>query len=221
MKKPDLQLAEKLLKISAIKLQPDIPFVWGSGWNSPIYNDNRRILSYPDVRNYVKIELSKHVIEEFGQVDVIASVSTASIPIGAIVADSLDLPFIFVRERPKDHGLENLIEGNLKPGQKVVLVEDIVSTAGGCLKASEVIRNAGGEVLGGVTIFHYEFPRALKRLHDANLDIISLCTYNAMVEVALDMDYIQPGDVETLKEWRKDPANWVPATDKFSKLTGL
>lgn len=221
MTKPDRQLAEKLLKISAIKLQPDIPFVWGSGWNSPIYNDNRRILSYPDVRNYVKVEIAKNIIEHFGNADVIASVSTASIPLGALVADTLGLPFIFVRETPKDHGLENLIEGNLKPGQKVAMIEDVISTAGGTLRATEVINNAGGEVLGGVAVFHYEFPMAVKRLNDTNVDMIALCTYNSMVEAAVDMKYIEPGDVETLKAWRKDPANWVPDTDNFSKLTNL
>lgn len=211
MKTPDRQLAEKLLKISAIKLQPDMPFVWGSGWNSPIYNDNRRILSYPDVRNYIKVELAKNIVEHFPSADVVASVSTASISIGAIVADALGLPFVFVRETPKDHGLENLIEGNLRPGQKAVMVEDIIATAGGTLRASRIIADAGCEVLGGVAVFNYEFPMAVKRLRDANIDTISLCTYNVMIETALDMDYIQKNDEETLKEWRKDPANWVPS----------
>ena len=178
MMKPDRQLAEKLLNISAIKLQPDMPFVWGSGWNSPIYNDNRRLLSYPDIRNYVKTELAKNIVEHFDGV--------------------------------KDHGLENLIEGNLRPGHKVVMVEDIIATAGGTMKAAEVLTNAGCEVLGGVAIFNYEFPMAVKRLNNANIDMVSLCTYNVMVETALATDYIQPEDVETLKEWRKDPANWVP-----------
>lgn len=210
MMKPDRQLAEKLLNISAIKLQPDMPFVWGSGWNSPIYNDNRRLLSYPDIRNYVKTELAKNIVEHFDGVDAIASVSTAAISIGAIVADTLGLPFAYVRETPMDHGLENLIEGNLRPGHKVVMVEDIIATAGGTMKAAEVLANAGCEVLGGVAIFNYEFPMAVKRLNNANIDMVSLCTYNVMVETALATDYIQPEDVETLKEWRKDPANWVP-----------
>ena len=144
-------------------------------------------------------------------VDAIASVSTAAISIGAIVADTLGLPFAYVRDTPKDHGLENLIEGNLRPGHKVVMVEDIIATAGGTMKAAEVLSNAGCEVLGGVAIFNYEFPMAVKRLNNANIDMVSLCTYNVMVETALATDYIQPEDVETLKEWRKDPANWVPA----------
>lgn len=221
MRTPDRLLAEKLLKINALKLQPDIPFVWGSGWNSPIYNDNRRILSFPDVRNYVKVEMAKTIAERFSDAEVVASVSTASIPIGSIVADTLGLPFIFVRERPKDHGLENLIEGNLRPEQRVVLVEDIVSTSAGTLRAAEVIRNAGGKVEGGVTIFHYEFPMARKRLNDANIDMIPLCTYSAMLEVALETDYIRPADIDTLKEWRKDPANWVPEGGNFAGLSGL
>lgn len=215
MKTPDRQLAEKLLKISALKLQPDIPFVWGSGWNSPIYNDNRRILSYPDVRNYVKVELAKNILEHFEGAQVVASVSTAAISIGAIVADALGLPFVYVRDTPKDHGLENLIEGNLRPGQKVVMVEDIVSTGGGSIKAAEIISNAGCEVLGGVAIINYEFPMAVKRLSDANIDVYALCTYSAMVQTALETDYIRPEDVEALKEWRKDPANWVPNNDKY------
>ncbi len=210
MTAPNRLLAEKLLSISAIKLQPQMPFVWGSGWNSPIYNDNRRLLSYPDVRNFVKVELAKHIIEHFDHADVIASVSTAAISIGAIVADSLDKPFVYVRETPKDHGLENLIEGNLRPGQKVVMLEDIIATAGGTLRAAEVIRQAGCEVLGGVAIFNYEFPMAVKRLNNANIDMVSLCTYNIMIETALETDYIEESDVEALKEWRKDPANWVP-----------
>ena len=210
MTAPDRLLAEKLLNISAIKLQPQMPFVWGSGWNSPIYNDNRRLLSYPDVRNFVKVELAKHIVEHFDHADVIASVSTAAISIGAIVADALDKPFVYVRETPKDHGLENLIEGNLRPGQKVVMLEDIIATAAGTLRAAEVIRQAGCEVLGGVAIFNYEFPMAVKRLNNANIDMVSLCTYNVMIETALATDYIEESDVEALKEWRKDPANWIP-----------
>ena len=132
-------------------LQPDMPFIWGSGWTSPIYNDNRRILSYPDVRNYVKIEMAKNILESYGDATVVAAVSTVAIPIASIVADSLGLPMIFVRATPKDHGLENLIEGKLRPGQKVVLVEDTISTGGSTLKAADIVRDAGSEVLGAVS----------------------------------------------------------------------
>lgn len=204
------QLAEKLLHISAIKLQPEIPFVWGNGWNSPLYNDNRRILSYPDVRNFVKIEMAKTFLEHFPQADVIAAVSTGAIGVVAIVADTLGLPFVFLRDTPKDHGLENLIEGNLRPGQKVVMVDDMVSTGSSFLKASEVIASAGGEMLGGITIIDYEFPMAVKRLRDKNIDYIPLTTYSTIIDTALESEYIRTEDIATLKEWRKDPANWVP-----------
>ncbi len=204
-------LAEKLLNISAIKLQPELPFVWGNGWNSPIYNDNRRILSYPDVRNFIKVELAKTILESYSAADVVAAVSTAALPFGMLVADTLGMPFVYVRSTPKDHGLENLIEGDLKPGQRVVMVEDIVATGGGSLKAAETIRMAGCEVEGGVCVFNYEFPSAVKRLRDADIHMESLCRYDTLVETAIDIKYIQPGDESTLKEWRKDPANWLPA----------
>ena len=177
MKKPDRLLAEKLLQISALKLQPDNPFMWGSGWNSPIYTENPRLLSYPDIRNLIKIEMAKVIIESFPEVDAIASVSTGAIPMGAIVADALGIPFLFVRSTPKDHGLENLIEGNLKPGQKVVLVDDLISTGASSVKAAEELRLAGGEVLGLTAIFNYEFPMAVKRLRDENIRLISLVNY--------------------------------------------
>lgn len=210
MKKPDRILSEKLLDISAVKLQPEMPFVWGSGWNSPIYNDNRRILSYPDVRNFVKVEMAKTVVETYPSADVVAAVSTAAIPFGTLVADTLGLPFVYVRSTPKDHGLENLIEGDLKMGQRVVMIEDIVATGGGSLKAADTIRMAGCEVEGVICVFNYEFPATLKRLRDADIHTKSLCCYDVMVETAIDIQYIQPGDEKTLKEWRRDPANWVP-----------
>lgn len=209
MKKIDRMLAEKMLDISAVKLQPELPFVWGNGWNSPVYNDNRRILSYPDVRNFVKVELARNVLESYSEADVVAAVSTAAIPFGMMVADTLGLPFVYLRSAPKDHGLENLIEGDLKLSQRVVLVEDIVATGGGTLKAAEAIRMAGCEVLGGVCVFNYEFPSSIKRLRDDNIQMRSLCTYDVMVECALGREYIQSSDEGALKEWRKDPANWV------------
>ena len=136
-------LAEKLLSISAIKLQPDNPFIWASGWNSPIYTDNRKTLSYPDVRSFIKVELARVIVDNFGNANEVAGVATGAIAQGALVADTLALPYVYVRSSPKDHGLENLIEGNLKPGQKVVVIEDLISTDGSSLKAVEAIRNAG------------------------------------------------------------------------------
>ncbi len=210
MKSIERLLAERLLKISAIKLQPDLPFTWASGWNSPIYTDNRKTLSYPDVRSFIKVEMCRLILENFEMPDAIAGVATGAIAMGALVADTLGLPYVYVRSTPKDHGLENLIEGNLKPGQKVVVIEDLISTGGSSLKAVEAIRAAGCEVVGMAAIFTYGFPIAVKRFKDACVELITLSNYNAMLEAALDTQYIRPDDVETLKEWRKDPANWTP-----------
>ena len=210
MKQVEQLLAEKLLKISAIKLQPEMPFTWASGWNSPIYTDNRKTLSYPEVRSFIKVEMCRLIMENFPQPDAIAGVATGAIAMGALVADTMGLPYIYVRSTPKDHGLENLIEGNLKPGQKVVVIEDLISTGGSSLKAVEAIRAAGCEVVGMAAIFTYGFPIAVKRFKDANVDLITLSNYNSMLEAALETEYIRPEDVETLKEWRKDPANWAP-----------
>lgn len=210
MKKLESLVAEKLLKISAIKLQPDVPFIWASGWNSPIYTDNRKTLSYPELRSLIKVELCRVILENFEQPDVIAGVATGAIAQGALVADTLGLPYVYIRSTPKDHGLENLIEGNLKPGQKVVVIEDLISTGGSSLKAVEAIRNAGCEVVGMAAIFTYGFPVATKRFADAHVKLITLSNYNSMLEAAVESNYIKAADLETLKEWRKDPANWVP-----------
>lgn len=208
-------LAEKLLSISAIKLQPDNPFIWASGWNSPIYTDNRKTLSYPDVRSFIKVELARVIVENFGNANAIAGVATGAIAQGALVADTLALPYVYVRSSPKDHGLENLIEGNLKPGQKVVVIEDLISTGGSSLKAVEAIHNAGCDVVGMVAIFSYDFPIAAERFKKAGVKVIALSNYNAMLEAALAIDYIKESDIETLKEWRKDPENWVPGSNEF------
>ena len=208
MKTVERLLAEKLLKISAIKLQPENPFVWASGWNSPIYTDNRRTLSYPEVRTFIKVELCRVIMENFGEVDAIAGVATGEIAQGALVAETLGLPYVYVRSAPKDHGLENLIEGNLKPGQKVVVIEDLISTGGSSLKAVEAIRNAGCEVIGMAAIFTYGFPVAARKFKSAQVELITLSNYNAMLETALETNYIKPEDLETLQEWRKDPASW-------------
>lgn len=208
MKTVERLLAEKLLKISAIKLQPENPFVWASGWNSPIYTDNRRTLSYPEVRTFIKVELCRVIMENFGEVDAIAGVATGAIAQGALVAETLGLPYVYVRSAPKDHGLENLIEGNLKPGQKVVVIEDLISTGGSSLKAVEAIRNAGCEVIGMAAIFTYGFPVAARKFKSAQVELITLSNYNAMLETALETNYIKPEDLKTLQEWRKDPASW-------------
>lgn len=212
MKQLERLLAEKLLRISAIKLQPDNPFTWSSGWNSPIYTDNRKTLSYPDIRSFIKVELSRLIMENFPEAEVVAGVATGAIAQGALVADTLGVPYIYVRSAPKDHGLENLIEGNLKPGQKVVVIEDLVSTGGSSLKAVEAIRNAGAEVVGMVAIFTYQFPVAEANFEKAGVKLLTLSNYTAMLEAALKIDYIKDTDIETLKQWREDPENWTPNT---------
>lgn len=210
MKNLDLILAEKLLKISAIKLQPENPFTWASGWNSPIYTDNRKTLSYPDVRNFIKVELSRMILENFGDAEAIAGVATGAIAQGALVSDTLGLPYVYVRSTPKDHGLENLIEGDLRPGKKVVVIEDLISTGGSSLKAVEAIRKAGCEVIGMVAIFSYEFPVAVEAFKNAGVQLITLSNYSALINAALETGFIREADVEALREWRKDPAVWTP-----------
>ncbi len=210
MEKLDLLLAEKLLKISAIKLQPEMPFTWASGWNSPIYTDNRKTLSYPGVRNFIKVELSRLILENFSDAEVVAGVATGAIAQGALVADNLGLPFVYVRSAPKDHGLENLIEGNIKPGQKVVIVEDLVSTGKSSLKAAQAVQNAGGEVVGMVAIFSYEFPQAAEAFKKAGVKLLTISGYSAMVKAAVETKYIDEKDVESLQQWREDPENWTP-----------
>ncbi len=214
MKQLDTILAEKLLQISAIKLQPEMPFTWASGWNSPIYTDNRKTLSYPELRSFIKVELCRLIMERYQKPDAIAGVATGAIAMGALVADTLGLPYVYVRSTPKDHGLENLIEGNLKPGQKVVVIEDLISTGGSSLKAVQAIRNAGCEVVGMAAMFTYQFPVAVEAFKKAEVELITLSNYNALLEAALATKYIREEDIDTLREWRKDPAAWTPATTK-------
>ena len=208
-------LAEKLLHISAIKLQPAMPFVWSSGWNSPIYNDNSKAMSYPDIRNFIKIEMARLIMENYPEVDAIASVVNGAIAWGLLAADVMGLPFAYVRDTPKDHGLENTIEGNLKPGWKVVVIEDLISTGGNALRAIEAVGNAGCEVIGIAALFNYEFPIAIKRFREANISAVSLCTYTTMLEVAEKIQFISPAEAETLRDWRKNPDTWVPQADMF------
>ena len=208
MKPLEKAIAEKLLKIKAVKLQPNNPFVWASGWNSPIYCDNRKTLSYPQTRSFIKIELARLILEMYPNVEVIAGVATGAIAQGALVADALGLPFVYVRPTPKDHGLENMIEGDLRPKQKVVVIEDLISTGGSSLKAVEAIRNDGSEVLGMVAIFTYGFPVAEQKFKAAKVKLTTLCNYEAVLAEALATNYITVDDMETLQEWRKNPSTW-------------
>lgn len=200
--------AERLLRVKAVKLQPDNPFTWASGWKSPFYCDNRKTLSYPGLRSFVKIELCRLIMEEFVEVDAIAGVATGAIPQGALVADALALPFVYVRNKPKDHGLENLIEGELKPGMKVVVVEDLVSTGGSSLKAVEAIRRGACSVVGMVASFTYGFPQATQAFAQAGVRLLTLTNYEAVLAAALRSGYISEEQVPLLNEWRKDPAHW-------------
>jgi orotate phosphoribosyltransferase len=208
MKTLEKCVAEKLLKIKAVKLQPNNPFVWASGWNSPIYCDNRKTLSYPQIRSYIKIELARLVLEMYPEVEVIAGVATGAIAQAALVADLLGLPFVYIRPTPKDHGLENMIEGDLRPKQKVVVIEDLISTGGSSLKAVEAIRNDGSEVLGMLAIFTYGFPVADQKFKKAKVKLTTLCTYDAVLSEALSTNYISEDDIETLQEWRQNPSTW-------------
>ena len=208
MKVLEKAVAEKLLKIKAIKLQPRNPFIWASGWQSPIYCDNRKTLSYPQIRTFIKIEIARLIMELYPDVDVIAGVATGAISQGALVADALGLPFIYIRPTPKDHGLENMIEGDLKPKQKVVVIEDLISTGGSSLKAVDAIRNDGSEVLGMIAIFSYGFPVAEQKFKAAKVKLTTLCNYESLVSEALATNYISEEDVATLKEWRQNPAIW-------------
>lgn len=209
MKTLETIFAEKLLHIKAIKLQPENPFTWASGWKSPFYCDNRKTLSYPELRNFVKIELSRIVAEEFPECDAIAGVATGAIPQGALVADELHLPFVYVRSKPKDHGLENLIEGELRPGMKVVVIEDLISTGGSSLKAVDAIRRNGCEVIGMVASYTYGFDVAKKAFEEADVRLITLTNYEAVVKASVASGYIQEDAVEVLDTWRKDPAHWI------------
>lgn len=207
-------LADKLLKINALKLQPANPFTWASGWNSPIYTDNRRTLSYPAVRSFIKVELTRVILEQFPDAEAIAGVATGAIAQGALVADLLNVPYAYIRSTPKDHGLENLIEGNLKPGQKVVVIEDLISTGGSSLKAVEAIRAAGCEVIGMAAIFSYEFPVAQEAFKKARVKLLTLSNYSSMLKAAVETDYIHTRDIKTLEKWREDPSIWTPSHDE-------
>ncbi len=202
------QVAGMLLSIEAIKLNTEKPFMWSSGWKSPIYCDNRLSLSFPEIRTTIRKGLVQAIRENFFSLECVAGVATAGIAQGALVADTLNLPFIYVRPKPKDHGMENLIEGQIVKKQKVVLVEDLVSTGGSSLKAAQALRDAGMDVLGMVSIFNYGFEIATHNFYEANVSLISLCDYSSLLHYALGQRYITADQVTSLKAWRIDPSNW-------------
>ena len=208
MKDLESFVAQKLLQVKAIKLQPQNPFTWATGWTSPIYCDNRKILSYPRMRNIIKVELARQVIEQYPEVEVIAGVATNAIAMGMLVAEELSLPFIYVHPTPKDHGFENMIEGDLRPRQNVVIIEDQVSVGLNSLKVADAIRKNGCKVIGLISIFNYELAEATRRFKKAEINHISLCSFDAVLERALDTGYISEDDVTIFRNWQKDPLKW-------------
>ncbi len=200
--------AKKLLDVKAIKLQPEAPFTWASGWKSPFYCDNRKTLAFPALRSFVKLELARLVAEKYPEAEAVAGVATGAIAQGALVADALGLPFAYVRSKPKDHGLTNLIEGDLKAGMKVVVIEDLISTGGSSLKAVEALRAHGCEVVGMVAAYTYGFPTAEKAFAEAGVELTTLTNYEAVVETALATGYIEEKHVALLHDWRSNPSEW-------------
>jgi orotate phosphoribosyltransferase len=202
------KVAEFLLQIKAIKLQPSNPFTWASGWKSPIYCDNRITLSHPSIRTYIRQQLSTLIQEEFGSVSVIAGVATAGIPQGALVAQELGLPFIYVRAKAKEHGTGNLIEGKFTPGQRVVVIEDLISTGKSSLQAVHALREAGCEVAGLVAIFNYGFDAADENFKNAKCRFLTLSNYTALIEYAAEHHFVSAEDLNILRKWRENPEAW-------------
>jgi len=202
------KIARYLLQSKSIKLQPANPFTWASGWHSPIYCDNRKTLSFPEIRTFIRDSFVNELNKNFPHPDVIAGVATGAIAQGALVAEKMGLPFVYVRSASKSHGLENLIEGVVEAGQKVVVIEDLVSTGGSSLKAVNALRDAGCEVLGMAAIFTYGFPQAVANFEEAGCRLVSLSNYNVLLDLALENGYITETDAVLLAEWRTDPENW-------------
>jgi len=202
-------VAEKLLQINAIKLSPQEPFTWASGWKSPIYCDNRKVLSYPYIRDFIKSEMCSVIFERFPEAEVLAGVATAGIAWGAMAADQLKLPYIYVRPKPKEHGLGNQIEGRLEKGQKVLVIEDLISTGKSSLQVCEVLRTAGAEVMGMVSIFTYGFGIADDAFKAAGIPYQSLTNYQALISLALEKGIVSAEQQNTLLNWRSDPAGWL------------
>lgn len=208
MKENAIKTADLLLQIKAIKLSPANPFTWASGWKSPIYCDNRKTLSYPKVRTFIQNEFVNTIKSRYPDVEVIAGVATGAIAIGALVADQLDLPFVYVRSKPKEHGMGNQVEGFLQKGQKVVVVEDLISTGKSSLNAVSALREEGAKVLGMVAIFSYQFPLAEENFWKTECELSTLSDYSTLIELAIDKGVVSEEQLDTLTNWRKDPSIW-------------
>ncbi len=212
MKKTDetsLQVAKLLLEIKAVKLSPDKPFRWASGWNSPIYCDNRISLSYPKVRTFIRQQLANLISAQLGEVDIIAGVATAGIPQGALVAEALGLPFIYIRSSAKEHGMGNQIEGVIQEGARVVLIEDLISTGGSSIKAAQAVRDAGMQVMAIVSVFTYGFAQAAENFKKAKVKSLSLTDYPTLLQVAQENRYIAESDLQKLNAWHETPESWT------------
>jgi len=209
-KETAIKTAELLLQIKAIKLEPQQPFTWASGWKSPIYCDNRIILSYPPIRNFVRENFARQIEELYGKPDVIAGVATGAIGIGMLVAEYMNLPFIYVRPEAKGHGRKNQIEGHLESGQTVVVIEDLISTGNSSLNAIKALQEANVTIKGLLAIFSYGFKISEDNFKKANIDLYTLSGYDHLIETAVKSNYINASEAETLKSWRKDPSNWKP-----------
>lgn len=208
MENLEKKIAQLLLQIKAIKLQPANHFTWASGWKSPIYCDNRKTLSYPEIRNEIRDGFVKIILEKYERPDVIAGVATGAIAIGALVAEAMNLPFIYVRPKPKEHGLANMIEGEIPAGKKVIVIEDLISTGTSSLKAVEALRNANVEVLGMLAIFTYGFQTAEQNFNNAQVKLSTLSNYEVLLKKALESNYIKEEELETLNQWRMSPETW-------------
>jgi len=208
MEKLEKKIAQSLLQIKAIKLEPANYFTWASGWKSPIYCDNRKTLSYPEIRKIITNGFIEIIESKFGKADAIAGVATGAIAIGMLVAEALELPFVYVRPKPKDHGLGNMIEGEIKKGSNVIVIEDLISTGKSSLQAVEALRNAEINVIGMAAIFTYEFDHAIQNFIHDKVTLYTLSNYHILIETALETGYIKQNDIETLKSWRANPENW-------------
>jgi len=203
-----IEVAKRLLAINTIKISPETPFTWASGWKAPIYCDNRKVLSYPETRKFIYQQFAKLIKEKYPEAEVVAGVATGAIAHGALVAEELGLPFVYVRSKPKDHGLENLIEGDLQPSKKVIVIEDLVSTGLSSLNAVAALRNYGADVLGMLSIFSYNFSIAADKFKEANVELTPLSNYNLLLKVAHESGEITDSQLENLNRWRQDPAHW-------------